>query len=178
MRGRRVGLARSGSSGSGTASRRSGRRWRSCRCRWRASAGCAARRRRWPPARARWRCAGNSASARCRRLSSKGTAAKRSRQAFCVGKDLGPTVRPAWDSARRAFRPGLHVDLVDAQAVGGIGEARLQLVGIVFRLPDAFGQRLVPRLGLDHRQLVVAIDQHIVGDLGFAAPARASMRPG
>ena len=72
-----------------------------------------------------------------------------------------------------ALRAGLHVDLVDAPAVGGIGEARLQLFGIGLGLPDAFGVALVARLGLDHRQLVIAEGEDVVGDLRLAAPARA-----
>ena len=63
-----------------------------------------------------------------------------------------------------AFLAGLHVDAVDALAVGGIGEAHGHLARVVLGLRHAFGQRLVPRLGLVHGQLVVAIDQHVVGD--------------
>ena len=40
----------------------------------------------------------------------------------------------------------------------------------MLRLPDAFGERFVPRLGFHHCQLVIAIDQHVVGNLGVAAP--------
>ena len=35
--------------------------------------------------------------------------------------------------------------------------SELQLLGVVLRLPDAFGQRLIPCLGFDHSELVVAI---------------------
>ena len=127
-------------------------------------------RRRSPPARARRRCPGSSgwdASRPCPR-----TARRRSGRAR---RSASAKVRSQSSSgvgiARHlAFRAGLHVDAVDALAVGGVGEADGQLAGIVLRLRHAFGQRLVPRLGLDHGQLVVAIDQHVVGGQRLAAP--------
>ena len=54
-----------------------------------------------------------------------------------------------------AFRAALHVDAVDALAVGGVGEADGQLAGIVLGLRHAFGQRFIPRLGLDDGQFVL-----------------------
>jgi hypothetical protein len=62
-----------------------------------------------------------------------------------------------------------HIHLVDALAVSGVGIPHRQLAGVILRLPDAFGQFLVQRLGLYHGQLAVAIDQHVIGDKGFAA---------
>ena len=70
------------------------------------------------------------------------------------------------------FRAGRHVDLVDAETVGGKGEARLQLFGVFLGLADAFGVGEVSALGLDHRQLVVAVGQHIVGDVLGGSHAR------
>ena len=49
----------------------------------------------------------------------------------------------------------------------------MQLLGIGLGLPDAFGVGLVARLGLDHRQLVIAEGEDVVGDLRLAAPPRA-----
>jgi len=72
-----------------------------------------------------------------------------------------------------AFLAGLHVDAVDALAVGGVGESNSHLRGVVLRLGDALGQRLVPRLGLVHGELAVAIDQHVVGVVRPRAPAEA-----
>ena len=69
-----------------------------------------------------------------------------------------------------ALGPLLHVDAVDALAVGGVGEADGELAGVVLRLRHAFGQRFVPRLGLDDGQLGVAIDQHVIGGERLAAP--------
>ncbi len=38
-------------------------------------------------------------------------------------------------------------------------------------MADAFGERFAPRLGLNDGDLGVAIDEHVVGDVGLAAPA-------
>lgn len=66
----------------------------------------------------------------------------------------------------------LHIDRVDALAVGGVSEAEGEL-GVGFGLADALREFLVPRLRLDDRELGVAIDQHVVGDVGLAAPTVA-----
>ncbi len=47
-----------------------------------------------------------------------------------------------------------------------------QLACVVLRLPDALGQCLIPRLGLDDGQLGVAVFQHVVGYERSPAPAR------
>ena len=44
-----------------------------------------------------------------------------------------------------ALRPLLHVDAVDALAVGGVGIADGELPGVALRLPDPFGQRFAPK---------------------------------
>lgn len=49
----------------------------------------------------------------------------------------------------------------------------LQFPHIVFRLPHPFGQFFVPGIRLHDGQLLVAIDQHIVGDQGFGSPSKA-----
>ena len=72
-----------------------------------------------------------------------------------------------------AFHGALHVDAVDTLAVAGIGEAQRQLAGVILGLRHALGQRLVPRLGLDHRQLGVAEFQNVVRRQRLAALARA-----
>ena len=104
-------------------------------------------------------------------MSSNGTAAKRSRQAFASAKVSVPEFVRRGVARQLAFRAGLHVDAVDALAVGGVGEADGQLAGVVLGLADAFGQRLVPRLGLDDRELAVAVDQHVVGRERLAGAA-------
>ena len=73
-----------------------------------------------------------------------------------LGENVGPKFVRRRIALDIALRAGLHVDLVDAPAIGGIGKARLQLLGIGLGLPNAFGVALVARLGLDHRQLVIA----------------------
>ena len=71
------------------------------------------------------------------------------------------------------LRAGRHVDLIDADAIGGVGEAGLQLLGVFLGLADALGIGQVPPLGLDHRELVVAVGQHVVGDVLGGPHARA-----
>ena len=102
-------------------------------------------------------------------MSSNGTAAKRSRQAFCFGEGQVPEFVRRGIARQLAFLAGLHVDAVDALAVGGIGEADGQLAGVVLGLRHAFGQFFVPRLGLDDGQLGVAIVQHVIGGERLAA---------
>ena len=89
---------------------------------------------------------------------------------FLIVADLAnsrPCLRRAWRRSGRARRSGLgkgqvpefigrrvarqlafgallHVDAVDALAVGGVGEADGQLARVVLRLRHAFGQRLHP----------------------------------
>lgn len=60
----------------------------------------------------------------------------------------------------------------------GVSEPDRQLLGVVLRLRNAFGQFLVPRLGLDHGQLRVAIFQNVNGGERLAALAVAFDAPG
>ena len=94
-----------------------------------------------------------------------------------LGEDEIPEVFRAWVLRNVLLRARLHIDLIDAVAIGGIGEARLQLLGVFLRLSHAFGVRQVPPLGLDHGKLVVAVGQHIIGDVlggAFAGPLQPS----
>ena len=127
MRGRRVGSPREIPFRLGTASTRSERRCRSCRCRWRASAGCACR-----PSATRSSVVVDGvglviADGQSPPLSSNGTAAKRSRQAFSLAKASAQRSCGRGLCGNVMLRAGLHVDLVDAGAIGRIGEAGLQL---------------------------------------------------
>ena len=72
-----------------------------------------------------------------------------------------------------ALLPGLHVDAIDTPAIGGEGKARLQFLGIGLGLRHALGRALVLGLGLDHRQLVVAEGENIVGYFRLAPPPGA-----
>ena len=90
-----------------------------------------------------------------------------------LGKGQVPEFVGRRDSAAVRLRSRLHVDAVDALAVGGVGEADGQLAGVVLGLRHALGQRLVPRLGLDDGELGVAIDQHVIGGERLAAPSVA-----
>ena len=58
-------------------------------------------------------------------------------------------------------------------AVRAVGETKRELACIVLGLAEAFGDRLVPGLGLDDGELVVAVHEHVVGDDGLAAPTEA-----
>ena len=82
-----------------------------------------------------------------------------------LGEDDVPEVFRARVLRNVLLRARLHVDLIDAGAIGRIGEARLQLRGVFLRLAHAFGVGQIPPLGLDHGKLVVAVGQHIVGDV-------------
>jgi hypothetical protein len=128
------------------------------------------------PARARWRCPGSSGP---------GSAALvlegHGGEAVAPGVLLWRRSRPEFFRRREgASSPSrrVHVDAVDALPVGGVGEAHRQLAGVVLGLRHAFGQRLVPGLGLDHRQLGVAVLQHVVGVSALPRLPWPSMRPG
>ena len=75
-----------------------------------------------------------------------------------------------------AFLPRAPVDAVDPLAIGGIGEAHIQLLRIHLGLAHPFGQGLVPGLGLDHRELGTSVFQDIVGRQCRAALA-SSLQP-
>ena len=100
-------------------------------------------------------------------------AAKRSRQTFCSAKTRFQSSSGVGYWATYCFRAGRHIDLVDAGAIGGVGEAGLQFLGVFLGLAEAFGVGQVPPLGLDHRELVVAVGQHVVGDVLGGPHARA-----
>ena len=72
------------------------------------------------------------------------------------------------------LQAGVHVDLVDAPPVGRKGEAGLQFAGIMLGLPDAFGVEEVEALGLDHRELHIAIYEDVIRDFRLCPPPRAS----
>ena len=86
------------------------------------------------------------------------------------GKGPVPEFLRRREGSHFAFRPILHINAVDALAVGGIREPNREFAGVVLGLPQSFRQRLVPSLGLDHGQLRVAILEHIVGRQCLAAP--------
>ena len=129
------------------------------------------------PARVQRRCPDNSgsdASRPCPR-----TARRRSGRARrSAWRTSCSKVRPAWDRRHFAFLAGLHIDAVDALAVGGVGEADGKFAGVILRLRHALGQFFIPRLGLDDGELGVAILQNVICRERFAALPWPSMRPG
>ena len=86
-----------------------------------------------------------------------------------LGEGHGPEFVRRGVGGDFAFLPRLHVDAVDAAPVRGIGEAHRQLPRVILRLPHAFGQCFVPRLGFHHAELGVAILQHVIRRERFAA---------
>ena len=68
------------------------------------------------------------------------------------------------------FRALRHVDTVDPLSIGGVGVADGQLARIVLCLRYPFRQFFIPCFGLNHREFVVAIDQHVIGGERLPAP--------
>ena len=113
------------------------------------------------PARSRPRSPGNSGTPSRRPFSN--TERRRNGRAKAFGgEDPRPQVVRRRIGLDIALGAGLHVDLIDAPAVGRKGEARLQAPRVVLGLPDALGVLGVAALGLDHRELAVAEGQNIV----------------
>src|SRR5207249_2627906 len=75
------------------------------------------------------------------------------------------------------FLPALHVDAIKRLAVGGISKSRGQLPRIILGLCHSPRQRLIPTLRLNHRQLSVAIDQHVISAKRLAAPTESLQPP-
>jgi len=84
------------------------------------------------------------------------------------GKGPAPQFIRGRISGQFTLDTGGHVDAIDALTVGGVGKANRQLQSIVLGLPYSFGRRLVPGLGLHHRQFSVAILQHIISSQRLA----------
>ena len=59
--------------------------------------------------------------------------------------------------------PQLHVDAVNLQPVGRIGETDLHALGVILGLSHTFGVREVTLFGLNHPNVAVAVLQHVVG---------------
>ena len=76
-----------------------------------------------------------------------------------------------------AFLAGLHVDAIEADPIGGVGKAGVQISGVFLGLADALGVWQAALLGFDDGQLVAAIGEHIVGNVrlgAFASPLEAA----
>ena len=71
-----------------------------------------------------------------------------------------------------------HVDLVNFFTIGGKGAGQFQLFGIVLGLPNTFPHRTFVAFGFDDGHLAVLIDQDVIGDQRFAAPARLDLARG
>ena len=73
--------------------------------------------------------------------------------------------------------PCLHVGTVNPETIGRVGESRLKFGGVAFGLGETFRIGKAGLLGLDDCQLMATIDQHIVGDIGFAPFAATDNAP-
>ncbi len=69
------------------------------------------------------------------------------------------------------LRAGLHVDAVDARAVGRVGEAHRELASVVFCLPDSLGEGFGNCLGFDSGELCAPKFEDIVRLERLAASA-------
>ena len=76
------------------------------------------------------------------------------------------------------FSPGALIDLVNTDAVGGIGEAGFELYGVFLGLTDAFGGMGIALFGFDNGEFVAAIDEHVVGIFRIGAATTADKATG
>ena len=68
-----------------------------------------------------------------------------------------------------AFVAGLHVDAIEADPIGGVGKAGVEISGVFLGLADALGVWQAAPLGFEDGQLVAAIGEHVVGDVLIAS---------
>src|SRR6185437_8398290 len=94
------------------------------------------------------------------------------------GEGAVPELFRRGKARRFAFSAFLHVDAVDALAVGRVSEADGELVGVVLGLRNAFRYFFIPGFGLDYGELGIAVDENIIGGERFAAPPERFDAPG
>ena len=63
------------------------------------------------------------------------------------------------------FYARVHVDLINAHAISGVGKARLQLLGIALGLSNSLCILKSTSLGFNHRKLLALIKQNVIGDI-------------
>jgi len=95
-----------------------------------------------------------------------------------TGKGFGPEFVGAGVGIDIGFSASFHVDLVDAEAVGGVGEADFEFFGVVFGLADAFGVVEVSLFGFDDSEFVAFVGEDVVGKFGGGASAVADEATG
>ena len=91
---------------------------------------------------------------------------------ICFGKGHPPQLVRRWVLRHFAFCTRFHIDAVNALSISCVREADLKLLGVVLRLSDSGGQRLVPGFGFDGSKLGIAIDQYIVRGQSLASSAQ------
>ena len=90
-----------------------------------------------------------------------------------LNKGFGPQLVGCGVTSDIALLARGHVHAVNGLTVGGVGEAHRQLFSVLLGLCQTFGVRFAPGLGLDHCELGVAVNQHVVSNLGLGALALA-----
>ena len=93
-----------------------------------------------------------------------------------LGEAAGPELLGRGEGGHRSLFAAGHVDGIDAEAVAGEGEAEAELVGVVLGLGHPFREGGCVGLRLHHRQLGVAVAEHVVGGERLAAAA-APLQP-
>ena len=90
----------------------------------------------------------------------------------CVGFGEGqiPEFVGRWIGRNRPFLASLGVHTVDALAVGAVGVADGHLFRVVLGLRQTFGERLVPRFGLDDGELGIAVFEDVIRAERVAVP--------
>ena len=71
------------------------------------------------------------------------------------------------------MKPSLSVALREAARDATVGRIRIpngELRRVILRRRDAFGERFIPGLGLDHSEPGVAVDEDVVGSQRLAPP--------
>jgi hypothetical protein len=80
---------------------------------------------------------------------------------------LGPEFGGGRVAGQFALGPLVHVDAVEALAVGRIRETNGEFARVVLGLGDAQGEGFVPGFGLDDGEFGVAVDEDVIGDGGL-----------
>lgn len=73
--------------------------------------------------------------------------------------------------------PSVHIDLVEAVAVGGVGKAGFQFGGVAFGLGHTQGVGFSAPFGFNHSQFVAPIFQHVIGKFGSGPPPMSHQSP-
>ena len=90
-----------------------------------------------------------------------------------LGVGLGPEFGGGRVAGQFALGALVHVDAVEALAIGGISETNREFPRVVLGLGDTEGEGFGPGFGLDDGEFGVAVDEDVIGDGRLAAAAVA-----